>query len=245
MQTAATRPVSFSTLTYLAKTAYHRDCIALSITKRGLHNMRKSSPIYIHFKPPNCSSTNYGQYRGSDRYTVSESYSYSLQQSPNSTQTAIPTQTPTPTSTLTTCYTPTTIPSPTCTHVTVPPGETWYVYFAGQGLTENTDNPGNVGYVPETVDFPGDLSACEAIQQCANAAQIYPGTAWSFDIHFLVIEQTWECVIYYDFNLNPGFFNVENCDVSQSYGYTVAGTNSYVPPCYGSNNPDCPEEPLP
>jgi hypothetical protein len=27
-----------------------------------------------------CHSTNYGQYRGSDRYTVSESYSYSLQQ---------------------------------------------------------------------------------------------------------------------------------------------------------------------
>lgn len=30
-------------------------------------------------QPPDCGSTNYGQYRGSDRYTVSESYSYSLQ----------------------------------------------------------------------------------------------------------------------------------------------------------------------
>jgi hypothetical protein len=206
--------------------------------------MRKFSPIYTHSKLPNYSSTNYGQYRGSDRYTVSESYSYSLQQSSNSTQTPIPT------STLTICYTPTTIPSPTCNHVSVPVttspvwnnGGSWDVYFAGQGVTETPDNPGNSGYFPATTDFPGNLTTCEAIQECAIQAALYPNTAWSFDIHLLVTEQIWECVVYYEWNLNPGFFNVENCDVSQAYGYTITGTGTYVPDCYGSNNPDCPEE---
>ena len=170
---------------------------------------------------------------------MSESYGFTWVP-PSSTTASTLTTTATSTAA---CITPKTISPPpsACTIASDGHGNTWFNYFAGQGLTETENNPGNLGYTPRYRNLPGVLSTCDAINACAVQASLYPGTAWSFDVHLLVSAQTWQCVIYYDWNKNPGFYNVANCDVSQSYGYTITGTSDYVPDCYGTNNPKCPE----
>lgn len=83
------------------------------------------------------------------------------------------------------------------------------------------DNPGNIVIAPETVEYPGTLGFCGALQQCANAAAVYPTVAYSFDIHYLIAEQVWQCVLFYEINPDPSYFNVANSDVGLAFGYTL------------------------
>jgi len=53
----------------------------------------------------------------------------------------------------------------------------------------------------------------------ANGQSVYD----SFDFHFLISENVYECTAYYDPNSNAAYFNVQDSDVGQAYGYNFAG----------------------
>jgi len=97
-------------------------------------------------------------------------------------------------------------------------------YFAGTGVTETINNPGNDDpetYPPVTTALAASNS-CDAVQQCAafaaNARTVY----YSFDVHYLITEKEYECVAYLDRNYDSGAFNVQNADVGPVYGYYLA-----------------------
>jgi hypothetical protein len=102
-------------------------------------------------------------------------------------------------------------------------GEIYVRYFDGQGITENTANPGNNYdvYPPQTTTFPGTLSPCDAAQNCADYANSYPGLYLSFDLHLLTSANQWECVAFYNPNGDPSYFNVANSGVALAFGYST------------------------
>jgi len=91
-------------------------------------------------------------------------------------------------------------------------------YFFSTGLKENANNPGTPGAPPFTTTFPaGDF--CSTLQECAQNTVM--GGYYSIDFHFLISEDVYECTAYYNANSDPGYFNVQDEDVGQVYGYTV------------------------
>lgn len=95
-------------------------------------------------------------------------------------------------------------------------------YFAGTGVTEETNNGGNDDppFPPVTTALAVSNS-CDAVQQCAAFAAESNNMYESFDVHYLISEKEYECVAYYDASSSPSDFNVQNADVGPVYGYSL------------------------
>lgn len=105
----------------------------------------------------------------------------------------------------------------------LPDTATYIQYFSGYGVKENTNNPGNDDPtdVPPVTTTYAATNNCNAVQTCA--AFLAGGDYYiyqSFDVHHLANENEWECVIYYDQNTDPSYFNVQDADVGAAYGYS-------------------------
>lgn len=66
----------------------------------------------------------------------------------------------------------------------------------------------------------GTLAAGDAIQNCANKAAVDTNVYYSFDLHYVNSNMTWECVQYYNNQTSAAAFNVANADVGVAYGYS-------------------------
>ena len=111
-----------------------------------------------------------------------------------------------------------------CTTVPASAGPVSYygVYFSGCAKVESPTNPANsdpVAYPPITSILSGSLSACDAVRQCAQLTRNDPNVYYSFDLHFRISTGNWECVQYYDNNLDSSYFSVVDPDVRDAYGY--------------------------
>ena len=66
---------------------------------------------------------------------------------------------------------------------------------------------------------------CDAATECAdlannpNSSDIY-SIYYSFDLHYLVSNGTWECVLYWDPNADATYFNVSDPDAIFTFGYS-------------------------
>lgn len=59
---------------------------------------------------------------------------------------------------------------------------------------------------------------CDAATSCAETgdSQGY----LSFDLHYLISNSSWECVLYYDPNQDASYFNVADSDAYLSFGFS-------------------------
>lgn len=84
-------------------------------------------------------------------------------------------------------------------------------------MKENTNNPGTFGTA--TVMF-ASTDVCSAVQECADSTDAF--FDGSFDLHFRLSTNKWECVQYGGPNRNGGaYFNVVDTDIREVYGYTM------------------------
>ncbi|KAG6995699.1 hypothetical protein G7Y79_00043g079830 [Physcia stellaris] len=117
----------------------------------------------------------------------------------------------------------------TCTSVTFCDDDEWcscgvrtttYTeYFTGSGVRENDNNPGNpvdLGYNPFTVTLD-DAPVCELIQECAGIAD--NSMFFSFNLYYLMNEDQWVCTIYAAGNDDTSYFNVQDSNIGDSFGY--------------------------
>jgi hypothetical protein len=112
--------------------------------------------------------------------------------------------------------------TPGCPTVKTDDGHVYKRYFYGQGLRENTKNPGNVGLPALTQTYSGTLLECDAAQKCATYGKTRPNTGggyYSFDLHFLQSTGAWECSLYWEPNTVASYFNVADTDIVAGYGY--------------------------
>ena len=120
---------------------------------------------------------------------------------------------------------------PACTEV-LGAGTLYDQYYSGQYFIENTDNPGNddpVGQPPIYTSLPGNLTMCEAAELCATTAMESWDGYFSFDLHYLCSNNTWECVDYYDYNTDASYFNVPDPDAVFVVGFSAGYYNSSTP----------------
>ena len=70
----------------------------------------------------------------------------------------------------------------------------------------------------------GSLQTCDAATDCAALADGTNSTGgsvyYSFDLHFLASNASWECVLYYDPNNDTADFNVVYPDSCLTLGYS-------------------------
>jgi hypothetical protein len=115
--------------------------------------------------------------------------------------------------------------SPTITCSSVTGGNYPYIrYYKGSSFTENYNNPGNVGvsnFPPVVQNYPASQDVCTATTNCAAEASILPEIYYSFDLYFLTSQNQWECVLFYNGNSDPSYFNVPNSDAAMGYGYII------------------------
>jgi hypothetical protein len=128
--------------------------------------------------------------------------------------------------TLLTVTTTTATIQPTATCTVVSGGSHKYTrYYKGSGFTENHNNPGNPGdsssRPPVTTNYPATQDICTVAINCAAYAITLPEVYFSYDLHFLTSQNLWECVLFYNVNSDPGYFNVPNGDVSVGVGYYI------------------------
>ena len=92
-------------------------------------------------------------------------------------------------------------------------------YFSGQYVIEDTNNPGNndSSQPPEYFSI-GTMGMCDAATDCANMGGV--DDYFSFDLHYLASNATWECVLFYNANTSPNYFNVSNLDACLSFGFS-------------------------
>ncbi|KAI4226813.1 MAG: hypothetical protein L6R36_002902 [Xanthoria steineri] len=114
-------------------------------------------------------------------------------------------------------------------------------FHSGAGSTTDrkcapaNDSPGgrcDFGYWDLSSNYNCTLSACEAVQQCANDAVSF--AYGSLDLHYLRSTQEWECFYWqYDQESSNGNtaadFNQANADVVVAYGYQVPRTEPGTP----------------
>ena len=66
---------------------------------------------------------------------------------------------------------------------------------------------------------------CDAASNCVatgDSATTYADDIYySFDLHYLASNATWECVLYFNPNENASYFNVANSDACLSFGYSA------------------------
>jgi hypothetical protein len=60
---------------------------------------------------------------------------------------------------------------------------------------------------------------CEAANHCANVGAT--ANYYSFDLHYLKQQQEWQCVLYFEGNKDTAYFDVEDSNVGEVYGYTT------------------------
>jgi hypothetical protein len=77
--------------------------------------------------------------------------------------------------------------------------------------------------VTATADATTTYDAGTAINACVNQAFNDLFFYDSLDLHFLKLEQIWECVQYYSPNTDNFYVNVANRDVIQGYSYHMVG----------------------
>ena len=129
---------------------------------------------------------------------------------------------------------PTTTIHTTTTHTCAPPPqvtfdvgdelyENYKLYYQGSGYTESPNNPGNdpPNFPSITNQLNSSLSACAAVRECAQLCFHDEGIFYSFDLHFRRSTQLWECVQYFNWNEDAGYFNVTDSDVLVGYGYSI------------------------
>ena len=65
---------------------------------------------------------------------------------------------------------------------------------------------------------------CDAAGNCANLADTASSTEddvyYSFDLHYLASNATWECVLYFDPNTDATYFNVTDPDACLAFGFS-------------------------
>lgn len=103
--------------------------------------------------------------------------------------------------------------------VLVGPGEpvVYKQYFSGTGVTLDPQNPGNNYNSPITVAYGG--TRCEAAAHCANVGAT--ANYYSFDLHYLNDQKQWQCVLYFEGNRDAAYFDVEDGNVGEAYGYST------------------------
>ena len=74
---------------------------------------------------------------------------------------------------------------------------------------------------PSNSTLSGTLAVGDAIQACADKSAGDSDTYFSFDLHYVSSNMTWECVQYYDSQSDATAFNVANADVRVAYGYSI------------------------
>jgi hypothetical protein len=132
------------------------------------------------------------------------------------------TATITPSSTSSTLASSTTAAPTSCSSIAavlVGPGQpiTYKQYFSGTGVTLDPNNPGNNYNSPITLSYGG--TRCEAANHCANVGAT--ANYYSFDLHYLKSQQQWQCVLYFEGNKDTAYFDVEDSNVGEVYGYTT------------------------
>lgn len=128
-------------------------------------------------------------------------------------------------------------------------------FYSGVGFTTDrrcapaSDSPGGscgFGYWEVVSTYSCTLSACDALQQCANDA--VRSEYGSLDLHYLRSTQEWECFAYqYDQRFSDGNtaadFNQANADVVVAYGYQVPAVEPEAPePSMETGAPETPVE---
>jgi hypothetical protein len=156
-------------------------------------------------------------------HTSSTSTSHSTSHTSTfSTSTSKTTSTITPSSTSSTPASSTTAAPTSCSSIAavlVGPGQpiTYKQYFSGSGVTLDPNNPGNNYNSPITLSYGG--TRCEAANHCANVGAT--ANYYSFDLHYLKQQQEWQCVLYFEGNKDTAYFDVEDSNVGEVYGYTT------------------------
>jgi hypothetical protein len=92
--------------------------------------------------------------------------------------------------------------------------------FQGTGVTEDPNNPGTHGGNYPTKSFDGSLTCAQAVQACTNYNY---GTLenGSFDVHYLITENSWLCTSYNGIQRDPSYFDQPNSDVGAVFGYSA------------------------
>ena len=128
--------------------------------------------------------------------------------------------------------TTTTVPVINCPAATVtPPNYSSYsMVFHGTGVRENANNPGNFFAPPQTTQLPVNSdTSCSAVNDTVSQCAAYAEAMFyalgndydSFDVHFLIAQSAWECVVYYDYQTSTAYFNVPDSNIDIVYGYSV------------------------
>ena len=103
---------------------------------------------------------------------------------------------------------------------------TYSQFYSGQYFIEDTNNPGNdrSDFPPIYNSLPGTLDMCSAASDCANLADTavseLENVYYSFDLHYLASNATWECVLYFDPNPDRSYFSVADSDACLSFGFS-------------------------
>lgn len=90
-------------------------------------------------------------------------------------------------------------------------------------MIENTQNPGNDfpgTYPPIYGSISGTFDMCSAASNCAQLGANQNPIYYSFDLHYLASNATWECVLYYDPNSDATYFNVVDSDACLAFGFS-------------------------
>ena len=65
---------------------------------------------------------------------------------------------------------------------------------------------------------------CDAATNCVNLADSatsdIDSVYYSFDLHYLASNETWECVLYYDYNTDANYFDVADSDACLAFGFS-------------------------
>lgn len=73
---------------------------------------------------------------------------------------------------------------------------------------------------PVTLQIRTKVLACQAAQQCADAARNEGAGYLSFDLHYRFAEG-WECVMFYGRNTRAEFWDVVDEGVGEGYGFSA------------------------
>jgi len=90
-------------------------------------------------------------------------------------------------------------------------------------VSENPNNPGNHKNIDVTT-FPGTYSACDAVSACIDFAWNIPGSDYNTDLHWLITEQMWSCICYWDGGSSADYWNIVDSNIGVSYGYEIGGS---------------------
>lgn len=193
--------------TYYPPASISSACSCLSVPQ---------STTYITLTAPASTKTTY--------HSVTTITTYTTVISILTIETETSTETDLTTSTLYSTATSTTSSSSPTSTVCIPPVQLQTLFikiFTGTGVTESPSNPGNAPSTdpPLVTYFDSTYSDCDAVSACGEFTY-QPDFYSSFDVHWLIAEQQWECIAYASPQIDPSWFNVVDGDVGVVYGYS-------------------------